>query len=282
MVTRNQKEKKLKAQGFERRTSLAPVRLEKRAADNEGATFSGYAAKYNSRTWIGPVGSPWGFWEQIKPGAFDRALKEGLDVVCVFNHDVNQLLGRVSNKTLTLSSDDIGLSDTCIFPDTTLGHDVATLVERGDIPGQSFAFNVTAELWETLDDGTELRTLVEVYPLMDVSPCTMPAYTDTTAAMREAYAVRSKSGHLIRDAGSNEDDETPEEDDTPDTVYDLNPDGTTKVTEVEPVPAVSGIDNQDPDPEDENDAQVQANEERDYLSDYWARLHRMHLDLIDF
>ena len=174
----------------EHRTTLAPVTLRAKKTGDSGQTFEGYAAKYNSRTWIGyGPDDPWGFWEQVSNGAFDEALSS--DVVCVYNHDLNYMLGRTASGTLQLSSDKTGLLAVNDLPDTTVGRDLGVLVARGDVAGMSFSFIPTDEQWTVLNDGTELRTILSVgTQLYDVAPCVLPAYGDTTAQVRAVQLGR--------------------------------------------------------------------------------------------
>ena len=47
-----------------------------------------------------------GFRERIARGAFTRALNEKQNVVCLFNHDQNFVLGRTTSGTLSLQDGD--------------------------------------------------------------------------------------------------------------------------------------------------------------------------------
>lgn len=169
------------------------VKISVRDAETDApvTTFEGYAALFNSRTWIGP--KVYGFWEEIAPGAFRGALAANVDVVCVVNHDSNYLLGRTASGTLHLREDEHGLWTNNDLPPTQLGRDLAVQVARGDIAGMSFSFSVDAggERWTVLPDGSELRTLVDFGEgLYDVSPVVSPAYTNTTASVRAAEIGR--------------------------------------------------------------------------------------------
>ena len=174
---------------IETRTLVSGVTLRAKSGDAP-STFEGYAAMYGSRTWIGagngPDDDPWGFYEEVMQGAFDNALRsDDLDCVCLYNHDISLMLGRTKSGTLTLSSDKTGLRAVNDLPATTVGRDLAILVERGDVTGMSFSFlvNPGGERWSVLPDGGELRQLFDL-GLYDVSPCVMPAYGDTTASVR--------------------------------------------------------------------------------------------------
>ena len=137
--------------------------------------------------------------ETVKPGAFKRALKEKQDVRALFNHDPNHLLGRTSSKTLSLEEDKSGLYFDCEPPDTQLGRDIRTLVDRGDLNGCSFAFSVSKEVVTEEKNGEQVirrREIHEVDPLYDVGPVTYPAYegTDVNARSIELRAEMFPAG----------------------------------------------------------------------------------------
>lgn len=169
------------------KTERRMMTMELRASNDDGAMkVSGYAAKYNQWSDIG-----W-FREIIAPGAFADTLNA--DVRALFNHDPNIVLGRTTNGTLTLREDETGLWMECTFPDTGAARDIYTLIQRGDITQQSFAFEVPSrgDIWSFPDKGDPERTLLKV-KLWDVSPVTYPAYEDTTVAARSMEAVRGKT-----------------------------------------------------------------------------------------
>ncbi len=192
----------LRAVAVEHRTidpATAGISVRHSAPSGPG-TFDGYAAVFNSRTWIGfgsgPEDDAWGFFEEIAPGAFTEWLADkNNDVVCLFNHDINQLLGRRASGTLVLNEDDHGLHSVDTFPNTQLGRDTETLVERGDITGMSFAFIPTSETWSQVDGADHRR--VNTAELYDVSPVVMPAYPDTSAGMRAARMGRRNGPPVV-------------------------------------------------------------------------------------
>ena len=155
--------------------------------EGETRTLDGYAAVFSRETVIGDY-----FRETIAPGAFASAVKDA-DVRGLFNHDPNHVLGRTASGTMRLVEDKTGLRYSIDPPDTSLGRDVATLVERGDITGSSFGFTVKRDSWTraTVPGELPLRTIEEVEWLRDVGPVTFPAYEETTVQARSAAdAVR--------------------------------------------------------------------------------------------
>lgn len=146
--------------------------------------FKGHAAVYGRRTWIGP--KKWGFWEQVAPGACAKSIADGDDCRFLINHNPDLILARTAatpTPTLRLSEDTVGLVSDADLAPTSYGQDLAISLERGDVTQMSFAFEVTKDTWETLEDGDDLRTIEEV-KLWDVSAVTYPAYTDTDASLR--------------------------------------------------------------------------------------------------
>jgi HK97 family phage prohead protease len=171
---------------IEKRTN--EVKFELRAVeDGDGMTFTGYAAVFNSPS------EPLPFIERIAPGAFKRSLKARNDIKLLWNHDTGAVLGSTRAGTLKLEEDNYGLRVTAVLPDTNLGRDVRTLVQRGDVNAMSFGFSVPAggDSWNA--DGTE-RTLKSVR-IFEVSVVAYPAYQQTsgTATVRSYDAVAKRA-----------------------------------------------------------------------------------------
>lgn len=145
----------------------------------KGRTLIGHAAVFNSLS--EDLG---GFREIIKPGAFDRALRENHDVRALVNHENSMILGRVKAGTLRLAVDSQGLRYEVDLPDTTAARDLAESIGRGDITGSSFSFRNAKDRRREIS-GTMVREISDL-ELIDVSPVTYPAYTATDAALRHA------------------------------------------------------------------------------------------------
>ncbi len=180
------------------------VQLIQSRADSKTKMVRGYAAVYYDPA--DEEGSQYWLWsdtvERIAPGAFDRAIKEMHDARGLFNHDANQLLGRVSNGTCRISTDAKGLIYEIDQDETDPDWQrVAAKIDRGDVTGSSFAFAVTRATW-TETPNYWIRTIEDV-DLFDVCPVTWPAYTGTSAGR----SVRGGGSIPVRDWSGSECDE---------------------------------------------------------------------------
>lgn len=162
------------------------VAMEYRAAGDakEPVAFTGNAIVCGKRSLnLG------GFQEIIDSKALDDA--DLSDVVGVFNHNNDILLGRNTSDTLTLTrSADGGLSYRIAYDALDTDHvRVMRKIERGDVVGSSFAFRIRkgGDTWVEEGDGEAacyLRTVYKISKVSDVGPVTSPAYSDSTAAKR--------------------------------------------------------------------------------------------------
>lgn len=160
--------------------NMEPTKVEIRTApiesNDEGRTFSGYAAVWNSPSLQLP------FTETITRGAFSKTLSSRNNVMLLHAHNPELILATTRAKTLTLDEDEHGLRVHAELPDTTWGNDVAELVRRGDLGHMSFGFSVPAGGDSWSEDGNS-RELNEVR-LHEVSTVGNPAYPATSTAVR--------------------------------------------------------------------------------------------------
>lgn len=171
--------KQIKQPDVETRCLTAELRAD---TSTENRTITGYAARFDS--WSEPI-MGW-FREKIDARAFEQCDMQ--DVVMCFNHNIDSILARTTNNTLTLTTDDKGLHFSFEAPDTSLGNDMLALVRRGDISKCSFKFTVEADEWRYADKENKLeydeRTVLKISRLYDVSLVVYPAYQDTEASAR--------------------------------------------------------------------------------------------------
>lgn len=155
------------------------LRAYKTDDDEKRMIVEGYAIVFNSES--RDLG---GFTEIVLPEAVDKALERNSDVLALFDHDYGQILGRQAANTLELSKDDKGLKFQLDLPDTQLGRDVYTLIERGDLRGNSFGFTIERDNWKKDKQGKVVRTIEEIKDLFEISIVSMPAYEATEIAKR--------------------------------------------------------------------------------------------------
>jgi HK97 family phage prohead protease len=158
--------------------------------------LSGYAAKYN-RSIDPKMASALGFNEQCAPGAFDRSINNGDDVMFLRDHNKALLMGRTKSGTLSLKSDAVGLRFTCELPNTQSATELHELVSRGDLPGCSFSFAVAKGGQRFAKVGGQMTRILTDVNLYDVSVVAEPAYPDTS---------------VVADRGSKDDDCEDDED----------------------------------------------------------------------
>lgn len=157
--------------------------LSTRAAEGNGPRkLVGYASVFNVPT---VIGDNW-FTEEIVPGAFKTSIQEK-DVRALFNHDWNNVLGRMSSGTLKLSEDDKGLLFEIELPDTTLAKDLAIQIDRGDIDQCSFGFIPVTETWD--QSVTPAHRRITDLELFEISIVSLPAYEETTVSLRSKSHV---------------------------------------------------------------------------------------------
>ena len=182
--------------------------------------------------------TPWSstrvVYEVLEPGCLTQELINRSDVIYNLNHNssVLNVLGRFRNSekdTLKLELRADGVYNSCELPQTTAANDALELIKRGDINGQSFAFEddwedtengVSYERTNETIDGKEvwIRHVKKIIGLYDVSIVTHPAYEQTSVATRENSEAIDKAieDQLKRECGGEkpkkaEDGETDEE-----------------------------------------------------------------------
>jgi len=143
--------------------------------------------------------------ERIKPGAFDRAVKED-DVRALVNHLPSLILGRNKAKTLRLFVDSVGLRYEIGPPDTQAARDVLESLKRGDVDGSSFSFRDKKVVYskETRVNGDVIyvRELHDVI-LFDVGPVAFPAYPSASSGVgggsgSDRHSARARVAEIER------------------------------------------------------------------------------------
>lgn len=144
------------------------------------ATLNNLKENENTITGLIPYNSTseyMGFTEEIRQGAFKYD-----DVIVLYNHDRNKVLGSTKNKTLELRDSENGLQFKLNPIDTSYGQDALKLIKSGTNTGVSFGFNVIKDSWNG-----DKRSLEEIQ-LNEISICV------TTPAYKSAYARNKEEG----------------------------------------------------------------------------------------
>lgn len=141
-------------------------------SENGIGVIEGYAAVFNQPS------VDMGFIEFMDPKSFDGV--DMTDTVALYNHNWDNVLGRVSGGTLKLTTDEKGLRFALTMPDTTVGRDTYENAKNGNLQGCSFGFTIADDDWTRGEDGNLIHTILKIDELFEISIVTMPAYTETS------------------------------------------------------------------------------------------------------
>lgn len=177
--------KKIEDKLNEGRTYRNVQKIETRDAEDGRKVVAGYATVFNT---------PYELWsmdgytvlEQIDPSAFDEC--DMSDVIMQYNHE-GRVFARISNDTLSVSADDVGLAVEADLGGTELGAQVYEEIAGGYTDKMSFGFRVGEDKREITEDRetgqvTVLRTITRISKLYDVSAVSIPANDATNISAR--------------------------------------------------------------------------------------------------
>jgi hypothetical protein len=168
---------------MEQRAFLTEIR----AAEGEETRVSGLGIVYDQWTELWP-----GYMERISKGA----VKNAETVKSFFNHDPDYVLSTLdSDPALVLRETDNGLEYDSPIPPTTYGNDLKINLQRKNVRGSSFAFDVAHDAWSQDDKGIMYRDITDL-TLYEVGPVTNPAYIQTTASVRSKELVKEQRKKL--------------------------------------------------------------------------------------
>lgn len=164
--------------------------LERRSDENE-KVVEGYATTFNEPYEL--FREVWGnttyiVREQVDPTAFDET--DMSDVIMQYNHE-GRVFARVSNKTLSLSTDEHGLRIRADLGGTEIGRQLYEEIEGGYTDKMSFGFRVSKDKREEVEENENgfttvniLRTILGISKLYDVSAVSLPANDGTSISSR--------------------------------------------------------------------------------------------------
>jgi uncharacterized protein len=156
------------------------------SAGDEGAesrVMQGYATLYDVRTDL--------YWYtlSIDKAAFNESLARPDDVVSLFNHDWNYVLGRLPDTLKIDASHEYGLWQETILPNHDLGNRILEDIKRKALTQMSVAFLIDEYVYTEGKSKEELGNYhVTKATLQDVSAVTFGQYPETTLEIKKLYA----------------------------------------------------------------------------------------------
>ena len=161
-----------------------------RSADiqsGSGRFIEGYAIVFNALS--EDLG---GFREIIRPSAITEDLINTSDIIANMNHRDDYMMARLRNGkgNIELTIDNHGLKFRFDCPNTAKGEELLQHVKRGEITQCSFCFGLDysdkgAEKWTYNADGTQVREILKIKKLYDISCVINPAYLATECQARD-------------------------------------------------------------------------------------------------
>ncbi|ETT33280.1 HK97 family phage prohead protease [Paenibacillus sp. FSL R5-808] len=187
-------EKKIPTNEPEKRA--LPITYEIRESEDgkEVRTVVG-SIKYNSESrvmkdWYGDE-----FVEIIAPGAFSEYMKEN-NTISLWCHRTDQILGNTKPNTLRLFDGPTELRFELDLPHNSWGDDAHESIQRGDVDGVSFGFNIrtNGDRWSKIErDGKTLyQRTVLVATLPEISMTPFAAYPENEVAVRSLEEFKAE------------------------------------------------------------------------------------------
>lgn len=148
-------------------------------AYKSGRYIEGYAVVFNVLS--SDLG---GYREIIRPSAITQELIDSSDIIANMNHDNDYMMARLryGKGNIDLTIDEHGLKFGFDCPETAKGEELLQHVKRGEITQCSFFFGVdltdlkSAQKWTRAADGTQVREILKIKALYDISCVINPAY----------------------------------------------------------------------------------------------------------
>ena len=188
-----------KTQTHEKRAFSFEIRAEKN--EKYGAYITGMPIVYNSKTNMGY------YDEIIQSGALDGANLR--DVRFLVNHDTSMIpLARSrnnnENSTMQMIVDGSGMRIRVNLDveNNPTAAELYSAVERRDIDGMSFMFDIDGEEWSDMETDHPTRTITKIANVYEVSAATFPAYEDTEINVR-AKATLDNARLALENARNN-------------------------------------------------------------------------------
>lgn len=139
----------------------------------------GYAAIFDEpyQLWEDEDGTK--YFEVIKKSAFENAEMD--DVIFLYNHE-GMVYARLSNGTLDIEIDDVGIKTRADLSSTNASKDMYAAIKSGLVTKMSWAFSISED---SFDRKTKTRSVDAVKRIYDVSAVSLPANPATSISARD-------------------------------------------------------------------------------------------------
>jgi len=167
-------------------TRAVPFEVTKFTDIATGYRFEGYSMMWDKPTRINSWEGE--FDEQIKRSAPRKSIRERTPVM-QFDHGRHPMFGSIPiGNFVEIREDEAGLFTVGELHRDPMWGPLHEALRSGSIKGMSFRFDVIKERWGTGPDGIATRDLVEIR-ISEMGPVVFPAYSETTAAIRDRAEV---------------------------------------------------------------------------------------------
>lgn len=162
--------------------------------EKETRTITG-AIKYNSESHVMRDRYGDDFVEIIAPGAFSEYMREH-NTISLWCHRTDQILGNTKSGTLRIFDGPSELRFALDLPNSSWGNDAHESIDRGDVDGVSFGFNVqtNGDRWSKIErDGKKIyqRTILNA-TLPEISMTPFAAYPENEVSVRSLEEFKSE------------------------------------------------------------------------------------------
>ena len=152
--------------------------------DNDGYIVEGYASTFND-PYLLYKEEGYEVYEQVDKDAFKNT--DMSDVIMQYDHE-GRVFARMSNNTLVVSPDEVGLHIRANLGGTEIGRQLYEEIKGGYTNKMSFGFTVRKDdrAKEEQENGITkvLRTITDISKLYDVSAVSLPANPATSISSR--------------------------------------------------------------------------------------------------
>ena len=172
----------------------------KEDSNEESFLVRGYATTYNE-PYVLYADEDIEIREQVDPSAFNEC--DMSDVIMQYDHE-GRVFARISNNTLSLTSDEHGLLIEADLSGTTIGRQLYEEIKGGYTSKMSFGFTVDDDAVEEFTEGKKriyLRTITRIGKLYDVSAVSLPANDGTEISARsfcDGVIAKAEAERLLK------------------------------------------------------------------------------------